>query len=165
MKHPLKMLGLISLFLFMVSFRPAHDYFVSVTQMQYNPAEKILEVSIRLFTDDFEKALSVENGNTRIRLTNNDQNNAIVEKYIRKHFILTDNKRQFRNCNYIGKENEADATWIYLEIPHQGNLSGFSLKNDLLLSAFADQVNIVNVKLTPEKKTYLFKKGKTEQPL
>ena len=46
-----------SLFL-LTSFKPKHDYHVSVTQMQYNASARSFEVSIRIFTDDLEKALS-----------------------------------------------------------------------------------------------------------
>ncbi len=142
---------------------PAHEYYVSVTQIQYNPAEKTLEISIRLFTDDLEKALAAENNDRPVRITNNDQNNAVVEKYMRKHFVLTDSRRQPKPWKYIGKENEADATWIYLEIPQEGSLSGFSLRNDLLMDTFRDQVNIVNIRINSDKKTLLYKKGKPVQ--
>ncbi len=145
------------------SFRPMHEYYVSITRMQFNPSEKSLEVSIRLFTDDFERALSAENNNQPVRLQNNDGNNAIVERYIRRHFVLTDKKRNVRQWQYVGKENEADATWIYLEIPQDGQLTGFSLKNDILMEIFDTQVNVVNIKINSDKKTLLYKKGKIVQ--
>jgi hypothetical protein len=140
--------------------RPAaHEYHVSVTQMQYNPAQKLLEISIRVFTDDLEKALSAENDNRRFTLNDHDQNNPFVEKYLRKYFVVSDARQQVQPFKYLGKEQEADATWMYLEVPVTGNWPGWSLQNTLLMEAFSDQMNMLNLKLPTGKKTILFKKG------
>jgi len=136
-----------------------HDYHVSVTQMQYNPAIKAFEVSIRIFTDDLEKGLTLENNNKRIAIRNDDKNDLIVENYILKSFLITDNSKKALAIKYIGKEQEEDATWVYLEIPFQGALSGYKLQNSTLMEVFDDQVNMTNIKLASEKKTFLFKKG------
>ncbi|QRR04247.1 hypothetical protein HWI92_17295 [Dyadobacter sandarakinus] len=137
-----------------------HEYHVSVTQMQYNPAQKAFEISIRIFTDDLEKALT-ESAGQRILVKNGDKNDPLVERYIRKSFVLTDGTRKPAALHYIGKEQEEDATWVYLEIPYQGTLAGCRLQNSTLMEVFDDQVNMTNVKFTSEKKTYLFKKGQT----
>lgn len=146
---------------FLLSLKPRHDYHVSVTQMQYNNASHSFEVSIRVFTDDMEKALSQSHSKQRFVLKDNDQNDRFVEEYIRKSFVLTDSQKKNAPIKYIGKEQEADATWIYLEIPFQGTLNGSRLLNVTLMEVFDDQVNMTNVKYSSEKKTFLFKKGQT----
>lgn len=133
--------------------------------MQYNPAQKSLEISIRVFTDDLEKALSMENNNRRFVVNNNDQNDAFVEKYLRKSFVMMDARQQVRPFQYVGKEQEADATWIYLEVPAQGSIEGWMLQNNLLMDVFSDQMNMLNLKLPTGKKTILFKKGQSLHPL
>lgn len=142
-----------------------HEYHVSVTRMQYNATQKTLEISIRAYTDDLEKGLSLANENRRFVLRNEDQNNPYVERYLRKHFALADPDRQIRPFQYIGKEEEADATWLYLEVPFSGNPAGWVLKHDLLMEVFDDQVNMVNVKWGSDRKTYLFKKSQSVQAL
>jgi len=145
--------------LFLFSFKPKHEYHVSVTQMQFNPALKSFEVSIRIFIDDLERALSENNGNKRFVIKNDDQNDKLVEQYIRKSFALTDGQKKPVVIKYIGKEQEEDATWVYLEIPFQGTLDGCKLQNSTLMDTFDDQVNMTNVKYATEKRTFLFKKG------
>lgn len=142
-----------------------HDYHVSVTQMQYNPAAKAFEVSIRIFTDDLEKGLTIENNNKRIVIRNDDKNDPVVEKYILKSFLITDSSKKPLAIRYIGKEQEEDATWVYLEIPFHGLLSGYKLQNSTLMEVFDDQVNMTNIKLATEKRTFLFKKGQTVHAL
>lgn len=147
------------------SFKPKHDYHVSVTQMQYNPASKSFEVSIRIFTDDLEKGLSQSHSKQRFVIKDNDQNDAIIEEYIRKSFVLTDSQKKASPIKYIGKEQEEDATWVYLEVPIQGSLNGYRLLNVTLMEVFDDQVNMTNIKYSSEKKTFLFKKGMTSHLL
>lgn len=157
--------GLVLTLVLLSSARTKHEYHVSVAQMQFNAAQKTLEISIRAFTDDLEKGLSLANENRRFVLRNDDQNNPYMEKYLRKHFALADPSRQIRAFQYIGKEQEADVTWLYLEVPFSGNPEGWVLRHDLLTETFDDQVNMVNVKWGGERKTYLFKKGQPVQAL
>ena len=148
---------LTSIFFICSSF--VHEYHVSVTQMQYNPALKSFEISIRIFTDDLERGLSQSNGKQRFIVNNDDKNDRFVEQYIRKSFVLTDSQKNPVSIRYIGKEQEEDATWVYLEIPFQGSLSGWKLQNSTLMEVFDDQVNMTNIKITADKKTLLFKKS------
>lgn len=150
---------------FLLSFKPTHEYHVSVTQMQYNASSRAFEVSIRIFTDDLEKALSQSHSKQRFVIKDNDQNDRFVEEYIRKSFVLTDSQKKNTPIKYLGKEQEADATWVYLEIPFQGTLNGCKLLNVTLMEVFDDQVNMTNVKFQSEKKTFLFKKGQTSHLL
>lgn len=133
--------------------------------MQYNPAARSFEVSIRIFTDDLERALSQSHSNQRFVVKDNDQNDRFVEAYIRKSFVLTDSQKNPAALKYIGKEQEADATWVYLEIPFQGSLNGYQLRNVTLMEVFDDQVNMTNIKIQSGKKTLLFKKGQTSHTL
>ncbi len=149
----------------LTSARSKHAYHVSVTRMRYEATQKTLEISVRTFTDDLEKGLSLANGNRPFVLHDNDQNNPYIERYLRQHFALAGPDRQIRAFRYIGKEQEADATWIYLEVPFSGNPEGWVMRHDLLMETFDDQANMVNVKWGDDRKTYLFKKGQSVQAL
>lgn len=142
-----------------------HDYHVSLTQLQHNVGEKTIEISMRVFTDDLETALSRANGNKKLIITNEDRNGEFLKRYLLGHFQIKDGKKQILNFTYLGKEQEVEATWIYLEIPGVSTLSGATLKNDVLMEVFDDQVNMVNFKSESGKKTYLFKKGSYQHNL
>ncbi|GAB3268351.1 hypothetical protein GCM10027347_37760 [Larkinella harenae] len=132
--------------------------------MQYNAKDKTFEVSLRIFTDDLEEALAKENNNQRVRLSDKDNNDPLVERYIRKHFGLITN-RQRKPFRYLGKEQEMDATWIYVEVPFGEPVQGSILHQSVLLDLFDDQVNLVNVSYLSERKTVLFRKNNTQQVL
>ena len=127
--------------------------------MQYNAAQKTFEVSIRIFTDDLERALSQGNANQRVVIKNDDKNGPMVERYLLKSFVLLNSQKKPLPVKYLGKEQEEDATWVYLEIPFQGPLEGCKLQNSTLMEVFEDQVNMTNIKTASDKRTFLFKKG------
>jgi hypothetical protein len=124
--------------------------------MRYNAKEKSFEISLRVFTDDLEKALSANNQNKKFIVDNNDRNDAFIEAYVKKHFVVTNSKNQKPAINYIGKEKEGDATWIYLEMPVNEGISGSKIQNNVLIDMFEDQTNIVNIFVQNQKKSYLF---------
>ncbi len=133
-----------------------HDFHTSLTEMRYNAKSKTFEISLRVFTDDLQKVLSETNQNKKIVLENNDKNDPFVEAYIRKHFVVTNPKNQKLIINYIGKEKEGEATWIYLEMPINESINGSKIQNNVLIDMFEDQTNIVNIFIQNQKKSYLY---------
>ncbi|MFD2572477.1 DUF6702 family protein [Spirosoma soli] len=139
-----------------------HDFHASVTQMQYNAKERVFEISVRVFTDDFEKALS-EDSNTKVQLAVNDKNDSLIEKYIRPRFAYVNPQKQAKPINYVGHEIEADANWLYLEMPYTEPFRGGLLKQVVLMEMFDDQVNMVNITYQGQKKTFVFRKNQPIQ--
>ena len=133
-----------------------HAFHTSITEMRYNPKQKSFEISLRVFTDDFEKTLSSNNQNKKFVIENNDKNDVFIESYIRKHFVVKTPKNQKLIYQYVGKEKEGDATWIYLEMPINESLKGSKIQNDVLIDMFEDQTNIVNIFMNNDKKSYLY---------
>ena len=133
-----------------------HAFHTSITEMRYNPKERSFEISLRVFTDDLEKTLSANNQNKKFVIENTDKNDSFIEQYVRKHFVITTPKNQKSIYQYVGKEKEGDATWIYLEMPINESLKGSKIQNSVLMDSFDDQTNIVNIFLNNDKKSYLF---------
>ena len=146
-----------------------HEFHASVTQMQYNAKEQTFEISVRIFTDDFEKALSAASGSKVVLNPSSggvtDKNDPLIEKYIHTHFTYTNPQRQAKLIKYVGHETEADANWLYLEMPYAEPFKGGLLKQNVLMELFDDQVNMVNVQYQGQKKTFVFRKNQPVQDL
>lgn len=142
-----------------------HDFHTSLTQMQYNAKEKMFEISIRIFTDDFETALTQENNGQKVRLTANDNNDLLIEKYLRKHFAVTTPQKQRKPFQYLGHEPEGEANWVYLEMPYAEPFRGGTVQYDVLMDLFADQVNLLNLDYEGQKKTVMFRKNQPTQEI
>lgn len=144
--------------------KPVHAFHTSLAQVKYDTRSKVLEVSVRVFTDDLETALSKET-NAKVKLDDTNQHDGLIERYLKKQFGFINQKGERKAMNFIGKEFEVDATWLYLEIPCQESPNGLMLQNALLTEIFDDQVNMVNLTYLSTKKTYLFKADNTTQPI
>lgn len=139
--------------------------------MQYNPKTRVFEISIRMFTDDLEAVLTREAGGQAVQLGSGpagpgNQHDPLIEKYVRKHFALIDGQKQRRAYTYVGHEQEADAQWVYLELPYAGtSLEGGLMQQSVLTDLFDDQVNLVNIMFQGAKKTLVFRKNGRIQPI
>ncbi|GAA4446648.1 hypothetical protein GCM10023189_02000 [Nibrella saemangeumensis] len=133
--------------------------------MQYNAKEKTFEISVRIFTDDFETALTQENNGQKVKLTANDNNDLLIEKYIRKHFAIITPQKQRKPFQYLGHEPEGDANWVYLEMPHPEPFKGGTVQYDVLMELFNDQVNLLNLQYQGQKKTLMFRKNQPVQEI
>lgn len=142
---------------FCLAAQPHHDFHTSLTEIQYNPKSGSLEVTIRVFTDDLEAALTGLNQGKKVSLELNPKGaDALIQQYLQKHWGLINPQRQIKGFDYIGKEPELDATWLYVEVPQAQNLKGYTLFNTIFLELFDDQTNLTNVLYPNQRKTILF---------
>jgi len=139
-----------------LSALPAHDFHASITQIDVNADTKRLEVAVKLFTDDLEAAIQpmgqppLHLGTTK----EHERTATLLAAYLQRHLALQLNGRPV-SLKYIGKENEADATWCYLESEPTGSFSVLTATNTLLLSQFDDQVNIIHLNRKDSKQAKL----------
>ena len=141
-----------------------HAFHTSITEIRYNPQQKSHEISIRVFTDDFETAITQFNNNQKVMIGNQEnKSDAIIQKYLFRHFAFISPSKQIKQFDFLGKELEGDATWIYVELPNSASLAGYTFLNDILIDQFSDQTNLVNIFYGSQKKTILFNtKNKAE---
>ena len=137
-----------------------HPFFVSITQIDYNAKTKYLEISMKVFTDDFAACVEKQGGGKLYLHTNkeNKQANAMIEKYILQNFTLSVNNKPL-NIKFLGKEKEDDATWIYLEIPNINKVQSLNISNKNLLECYDSQTNMTNVNVNGNKKSLVLKRN------
>ena len=111
---------------------------------------------MRVFKDDLETALTNENQHKKVVLDASNKYDALIEKYVQKHFVLTNAQNQKLVYHVLGKEQEGDAIWLYIELPHTASLNGVKMQQAILLDSFDDQTNIVNIFIQNDKKSYIF---------
>jgi hypothetical protein len=149
-----------------VSQEPAkdvHPFHVSTTEIQHNASEKTLEISCRIFTDDFESALS------KVYKTKTDFSapamktamDDLVKKYIPGHLQISVDGKPV-SLKVLGWEKESEAVFVYLEADNIPSVKKVEVVNSILFDLFDDQMNLVHffvngnrksIKLTyPEKK-------------
>ena len=123
-----------------------HPFHVSVVEINHNAADKNLEISCKIFTDDFEKVLA-QNYKTKTDLINPPNKAAmdsLVKKYVISHLSVSINGKPV-TLSYLGYENDKEAAYSYLEVNNTASVSKIDISNNLMYDLFDDQVNIMHV--------------------
>jgi hypothetical protein len=131
-----------------------HPFHVSVVEMNHNAQEKTVEISCKIFTDDFEKVLA-KNYNTKADLTNPPNKvamDSLVKKYIFSHLSLRINGRP-ATLVYVGFETDKEASYGYVEVDNIPSVSKVDITNSLMYDQFDDQVNIMHVIVNGNRKS------------
>lgn len=138
------------------TFHPIH---VSVTQIDHNKEEKTLQVAHKVFVDDFEKRLEdLYNENLEIGLEKEHADcNQFITKYLESHFKMIVNGKQLKG-NWVGKELEGPAVWIYIEYPNVKKVKSIKVENRILFETFNDQKNLVHFNYNGIKRSLILKK-------
>jgi hypothetical protein len=143
-----KWLGLPLLAGVLLSAKPApvHPFHVTVTEINHNAADKTLEISCKLFTDDFEKVLA-RNYNAKVDLINPPDKarmDSLVKRYLFSHLSLKANGKPVA-FTYVGYENESEAAYGYIEVENIPSLDKLDVTNTLLYDMYDDEVSIMHV--------------------
>ena len=132
-----------------------HPVYISVTEINHNPAEKSLEISCKIFTNDFEQTLT-KAFNAKVDLFN-PKDKAVLDKqiteYMRKHLVLkTDGKPV--TLELVGYEREEDALWSYWQVTNMPNPpKKVDISNSILYDMFNQQINLMHVTVGGQRKS------------
>ncbi len=123
-----------------------HPLYITVTEINHNAKDHELEISCKIFTNDFETALE-KSGNAKIDLSD-PKNKAVADKAIpayilKKLSLMVDGKPV--SMEYIGFEKETDATWCYFQVPNISSVKKLDITNTLLYESFEGEINIMHV--------------------
>ncbi len=135
-----------------------HRYHTSLTRMDYNAKEKIVETSIQLFTHDLVPLLE-QRTKRKIDLEKTADIDKLIFNYLSENFILKDDKGETKKIKWVGKEIDVDTARVYLEISSDKSPAGFSLQNTLFFESFPEQTNLVIARFDEKKADLLFKVG------
>lgn len=144
------------LFIFSLAILPVghHPIFVSVTEINHNATAKTLEISCKIFTDDFEQVLRQQN-NTRIDLLNtavkNDMN-PLVNNYIQQHLqIAADGKKC--TLQFLGFEQQEEGIISYFLVNNIPTVKNITVTDNILYATKPQQMQIVHVMVKGERKS------------
>lgn len=132
-------------------FHPLH---VSTTEVNFNQKEKSLEISCRIFTDDFEEVLAKQY-KAKVDLNKASMQKAmdeLIKNYVNTHLQYNVNGKN-ANAAYVGFEIDHEATNVYLEITNVATLQNLTLNNSLMYDLFDDQMNILHVEKAGTRKS------------
>ncbi|SDC79663.1 DUF6702 family protein [Pedobacter soli] len=131
---------------FVVEAGVRHPLHVSTTEVNFNAKDKTLEISCKIFSDDFESILA-RLYKQKTDLSNPNMKTAmdeLVKKYLLSHLQVKANGKA-TTLNYIGFEIDHEATNIYLEVEKVSAVRSIEVNNTILYDLFDDQMSIVHI--------------------
>lgn len=123
-----------------------HPFYVSVTEIRHNAAQQELEVSCRIFADDFENALKKQYHTSFdiIHPANRRQVDSLIAGYLRRHLQVSTNGKTAA-LSYMGYQVEEDAVWCFLSAKKIPAPKQVQVHNDVLYEAHPTQSHMIHV--------------------
>jgi hypothetical protein len=147
----------------------AHDLHLSKSQINYNQTNQSIEITLHLFIDDLEIALSEEGYTDLLICTKKESEHAedYMAAYINDKMTINIDDRLYR-ASFLGKESSDDlqGVWCYLEINEVPQPEKMKVAIDFFNELYTDQKNVLNIKLDEDSQEYyLLNKKKTTAEL
>lgn len=132
-----------------------HPFFVSLIEINHNPKEASIEISVRAFSDDIEKTLQKYSTKKIDILTPADS--LFLESQIGSYAIQKIRLKangQPLVLKYLGHEIQKESVWIYLEVPGIKEVSTLDIDCKFLYDYETGQTNLLNIKAKGVTKNY-----------
>jgi hypothetical protein len=144
----------------------AHAYHASIMEVRYNAPKQQLEVALKVFTDDFEKALSAgQPRSVTFEESPKPQVTTLVTALLTRSVTFGTKPGEALPLKFIGFQKEGDSHWLYFSVKLAKPVPGIYLRHHLLLDTFPDEMNIVNLEAGGKKQSALFRAGEESQKL
>ncbi len=143
-------------------FLPQHNFYLSISEIIYKKDIQTFEISIRFFSDDFEKTMLNYNRTQIFDAAGTvlTSANSSIADYFKKHFVVYDERGKEIEYVFLGWETEKEVSWCYLEAHHR-KFEYLSVKNDFMTEIFNSQKNLVYLKFGKKETSVLLDKKKT----
>ena len=123
-------------------FHPVH---VSVTNVDLDPETGIINVSVKLFSDDFED-LILRKYEVQLMITRQEdpgEHIAALDSYVADALQFTINGRETVEMNFSGFELNEEAIWLFYTYEYGGKIRKMMVCNELMPEKFDDQTNLM----------------------
>lgn len=139
-----------------------HEYHISITEINLNKDSQLLEISMQLFVDDFEKALHI--AKRKVKITDDlseEKTWSAIQQYLDEHFSLKINGSKLM-LRYLGAEWDDDlhAFFVFIEAEVKDEVSEISIYNSVFTEVDEDQQNMHHLTIGSFKKSVLLVRDK-----
>jgi len=155
MKNALRYILLVTLTLSLTS-AGVHKYYVAVFQMEHKPEKKTIQITGRIFIDDLEKTLNAKYGKTFYLATTKElpETTNTVKQYLLDKITVRVNGKS-APVTFLAKEVDDDILVCYLTVPAPKKVTSIEVRNTVLQEMFREQQNMINTKVSNERKSLL----------
>jgi hypothetical protein len=123
-----------------------HPFYISVTEINQNTKDKTLEISCKMFADDFEQILEKDYKTQLDISSDKDKANfdKLIPDYMSKHLSLKVDGKPVK-LNYVGYEKDKESAYCYFQVDNITSLKRLDATNSILHDFNDTQINIMHV--------------------
>lgn len=134
-----------------------HPLHLTVSNIEFSEDGKSIQVSIKVFIDDFETVLSEING-ARVKIVETEGSHnlcdSLIELYIKDNFKVSFNHENEEKLNFVNKDQNEEAIILKYEIVTNLDFDRIIVENSILTNLYGDQKNLVFVVYKDKKVGY-----------
>ena len=140
----------------------AHPLHTTLAELSYDPATRVLSVSLRVFADDFAAAVTREAGGRTVGALPSDD---AMFRYVAARFAVAAPGAGPTPLRWCGVRRAGEVLLICLRATAVRSLAGARVRSALLNELFADQVNLVQANYGGRRQMLLFTPRTGVRPL
>jgi len=139
-----------------------HPFHVSVCEIYHNEQAKSLEISMKIFIDDFELAIQKDGAEDfqLLDVSGDLVDPKKIEAYLKKRFQIKVNGEKIAQ-NFLGFEFDNDAVLCYLEHTRVKKIDNIEIDNSIITEVYDDQINLTHFQYKGEMKSVKATKDNT----
>lgn len=141
-----------------------HPVHVSVTNLDLDPARGKVELSVKIFADDFQDLILHKYGVQLRIIEQEDPGDKIsaVNEYIQEALQLVFNGEETADLQFVDAELNEEAIWLFYKYEHHGKIRKVDIVNRVMLEKFNDQTNLMIVTFNEKQNGYRLDNKTTE---
>ena len=130
--------------LYFISFLFLHEFYVSISYMEYDSERKAIEVQKKIFFDDFETALKKKNNLDKFDILKSKTEivDNYIEAYLKENVSFEVNDKVY-DINYLGHEYINGTINCYYEVLKIKKIKNIIITDRSLFSSFDEQENLI----------------------
>ena len=149
----MRLAGIALLLLFTSWNHPIH---VSVTNIDLDPDVGKMELSVKIFADDFQD-LILHKYSVQLKLMDQElpgEKISSVNRYIGETLKIEINGKEIEELKFEKSELNEEAIWLYYSYDHGSRMRKINIRNTLMNEKFDDQTNLLIVSYNNKQNGY-----------
>ena len=144
-----------------------HPIHVSVTNMDLDPGRGTVELSVKIYADDFQD-LIMQKYSVQLRLTdqvNPGQKIDAVNRYISHALQVEINGKPLNGLEFVDSKLNEGAIWLSYRYDYGGEIKSLKVRDTIMLEKFEDQTNLLIIGYNDKQNGYRMDNKNTELTL
>jgi len=141
-----------------------HPIHVSVSNVDLDPVGGKVELSVKIFADDFQDLILHKYG---VQLNIVEQEGpgdkiSAVNEYIEEALQLVFNGKETADLQFVEAVLNEEAIWLFYRYEHPGKIRKVDIVNRIMLEKFSDQTNLMIITFNEKQNGYRLDNKTTE---